>query len=93
MQNKSVFIYLFTSEKWISVAVNIDDGSEMESESVKVVGENSSSDAEDIDVEPWLNQRNKFETLKIRVAFCHDKTLAIVHQTLLPISKLLTDAI
>ena len=51
----------------------------MGSESVNVLSENSSSDAEDIDVEPCLNQRNKFETLKIRVAFCHEKTLAIVH--------------
>ena len=34
------------------MAVIIDDRAEMESESVKVVGENSSSDAEDIDVEP-----------------------------------------
>jgi len=42
---------LFTTEKWIPVAVNIDDGAEMGSESVKVVSENSSSDAKDIDVE------------------------------------------
>ena len=46
MQNKQVFISLFTTEKWISVAVNLDDGAEMDSEPVKVVSENSSSDAE-----------------------------------------------
>ena len=45
---------MFTTEKWISVAVNLDHGAEMDSEPVKVFSENSSSDAEDIDVEPWL---------------------------------------
>ena len=34
------------------MAVNIDDGAEVESESVKVVSENSRADPEDIDVEP-----------------------------------------
>ena len=37
MQNKQVFIFIFTTENWISVAINLDDGAEMDSEPVKVV--------------------------------------------------------
>ena len=63
----------------------------MESEPVKVVSEIQALTPKVFMLN--LNQRNKFETLKIRVALHHDKTLPIVHQTLLSISKLLTYAI
>ena len=41
-------------------------GAEMDSEPVKVVGENSSSDAEDIDVEPWLIIKQIWNTKSTR---------------------------
>ena len=45
------FHLIVHNRKWISVAVNLDDGAEMGSKPIKVVSENSSSDAEDIDDE------------------------------------------
>ena len=38
----------------ISVAVNLNDEAEMESDPVKVISDDSGSDAKNIDIEHWL---------------------------------------